>query len=177
MQILPKVETGHDNFFGPARVERIEGNRVLLVLKEQQVWATSAIGYPYCFQTNDEVLTIGQREDWYIIGIITGQGKTCFQVPGNLQIHAPQGSIELIASNGITMKSPSISIIATQLNLVAKKLNQRFDQLKLWVKERFDVVASSMSVRLDQSYRLTADKIVERAKGDVKIDGNKIHLG
>ena len=177
MQVHPIDEIDQENFLGPARVERVEGNRVLLVLKEKRVWAMSAIGYPYRFESNDEVLTIGQRENWYIIGIISGQGKTSFQVPGNLQIHTPQGSIELIAAKGITMRSPSVSIVAARLNVAAKKVTERFDQLKQWIKQSIDVVAGRMSVRLDQSYRLNADKIVERAKGDVKIDGNKIHLG
>jgi len=177
MQLLPTLELRQENFLGPARVERIEGNRVLLVLHDQQVWAASAIGYPYQFQPDDEVLVIGQREDWYIIGVLAGHGKTSFHVPGNLQIHAPQGSIELIAAKGISMRSPSISIVAARLNLAAKKMSERYDQLKVWVKQNFDVVANRMTTKVDQSYRLSADKIVERAKGDVKIDGNKIHLG
>lgn len=177
MQLSPTLEMRLENFLGAAKVERVDGNRVLLVQQDQQVWAASAIGYPYQFQPNDEVLVIGQREDWYVIGVLAGHGKTSFQVPGNLQIHAPQGSIELIASKGISMRSPSISLVAAQLNLAAKKMSQRYDQVKLWVKQNFDVIANRMTTKVDQSYRLSADKIVERAKGDVKIDGNKIHLG
>jgi hypothetical protein len=177
MQLVSTVEARHEHFLGPARVERVEGNRVLLALQNQQVWATSAVGYPYQFQLNDEVLAIGQNEDWYIIGILAGHGKTSFHVPGNLQIHAPQGSIELIASKGISMRSPSIRIVASQLCLAAKRMNERFEQMKVWVKKSYDVVSNRMTTKVDQSYRLTADKIVERAKGDVKIDGNKIHLG
>ena len=177
MQLLSTPETRNENFLGPAKVERVDGNRVLLVLHEEQAWAVSAIGYPYQFQANDEVLVIGQREDWYIIGILTGHGKTSLLVPGDLQIHAPHGSIELIASKGIAIRSPSIRIVAVSLSLAAKKISERYDQVKLWVKRSFDVVANRMTTKIDQSYRLSADKIVERAKGDVKIDGNKIHLG
>lgn len=164
-------------FLGPARVVRVEGTRLLLCVNATQVWARTAVGYPYAFQADDEVLTIGQHDDWYVIGVLHGSGKTTLQVPGNLQLLAPQGSIEMVAARGISLRGPRISLAAIDLNLVAKRFNQRFEQAKLWVKGRLEVVAQRMSTKVDHSYRLHAGKIVERAEGDVKIDGQKIHLG
>lgn len=164
-------------FLGPAKVVRVEGARVLLCVNATQVWARTAVGYPYAFQVDDEVLTIGQHDDWYVIGVLHGSGKTTLQVPGNLQLLAPQGSIEMVAAQGISLRGPRISLTAIDLSLVAKRFNQRFEQAKLWVKGGLEVIAQRMSTRVDKSYRMHAGKIVQRAVGDVKMDGKKIHLG
>ncbi|QDV25614.1 DUF3540 domain-containing protein [Aureliella helgolandensis] len=164
-------------FLGAARVVRIDGARLLLMMNETQAWASNAIAYPYDFQVDDMVLAIGQKDDWFVIGVLQGSGKTTLHVPGNLQLMAPNGSIEMVASRGVSIRSPTVNIVATQLNLAAKKLNERFEQARLWVKESYEIMTKRMTTRAEGSYRLNADKIVERAKGDVKIDGKKIHLG
>jgi hypothetical protein len=164
-------------FLGAAKILRIDGARLLLAMNDKQAWACSAVGYPYSFQVDDVVLAIGQLDDWYVIGVLHGSGKTSLQVPGDLQLIAPCGSIELVAAKGITLRSPTVQIVATRLHIAAKKLRERFEQASCWVTGGLNLVAKRMTTKVGQSYRLSAGKIVERAAGDVKIDGNKIHLG
>lgn len=165
------------NQLGPASVERVDANRVLLNLNDVQAWATSAIGYPYRFEVGDMVLAIGGSDEWYVIGVLSGSGKTCFHVQGDLQLNAPQGSIEMIGGKGVSIKSPEITLIGSRLTLIAKQLSQRVGELATHVKNGYEFVAARFTGRVAGSYRVHAEKIVQRAEGDVKIDGRKIHLG
>lgn len=174
---MPTEQLLAAQFLGAAQVIRVEGTRLLLSMQDRQAWAASAIGYPYTFQVNDVVLAIGHQDDWYVIGVLQGSGKTSLQVPGDLQLIAPHGSIEMVAARGISMRSPSVRIVAQQLHLAAKRLRERFAQASLCVTEGWQIVAKRLSTRCQQSCRLQAGKIVQQAKGDVKIDGRKIHLG
>jgi len=171
------LDLQQSNHLGPASVERVDGNRLLLNLNDTQAWAFSAIGYPYHFQAGDVVLAIGGGDDWYVIGILSGSGKTCFQVEGDLQLLAPQGSIQMIAGRGVSINSPDITLIGSRLTLVAKHLSQRVQELTTHVKKCYDLIAARFTGRVEGSYRVQAEKIVQRAEGDVKIDGRKIHLG
>jgi hypothetical protein len=174
---MQTLDLQQSNFLGPASVERVEGTRVLLNLNNVQAWASNAIGYPYRFQAGDVVLAIGARDDWYVIGVLSGSGKTCFQVEGDLQLIAPQGSIEMIAGKGVSIKSPDIMLIGSRLTLVAKQLSQRVQELTTHVKNFYEMIAGRFSGQIEGSYRMHAQKIVQQAEGDVKIDGRKIHLG
>jgi hypothetical protein len=174
---MKTLSTQQDLFLGPGRVERVDGNRLLLSMPNTQAWAFSAVGFPYRFERDDVVLAIGNRDEWYIIGVLSGKGKTSFHVAGDLQLHAPRGSIELIGARGIFLKSNNVSIVASRLNLVVRRLSQRFDDMRTWIKNNYELFASRCTTRVAGSYRISANKIVERAEGDVKIDGKRIHLG
>ncbi len=165
------------NFIGPATVDRSEAGRVLLRVNDAQVWAIPALAYSYSFECEDTVLVIGQNDDWYVIGVLKGRGKTSFHVQGDLQFVSTQGSIDLIAPKGISIKSNRITLMASQLSILAKRLSQRLQSLRTNVKNGVTLVAARVSNTVSGSHRLKAGKIVERADGDVKIDGRKIHLG
>ena len=175
MQTLSPPAAAH--FLGAARVVRIDGPRLLLSANETQAWAANAVGYPYDFQPDDVVLAIAHHDEWYVIGVLQGSGKLTLRAPGDLRLLAPQGAIELVSAQGITLRSPQVSVVTLQWKLVARKISQRCEQARLWIKHSWDVVAQRMTARVEGGYRLRAGKIVQRAEGDVKIDGKKIHLG
>lgn len=160
-----------------ARVLQAAGNRVQLELPDEFVWAQTALASPYQIAVDDQVLAIGQRGTWYVIGVLRGSGKTTFLVPGDLAIQAPRGSIDLVSAKGIRIKSPEVNITASTLKLAARTVFESFVQATRWVRETFQLRAGRMRARVDSTYDVKADRIVERAEGDVKIDGRKIHLG
>jgi hypothetical protein len=160
-----------------AQVLQAAGNRVQLELPDELVWARSALASPYEIAVGDQVLAIGQQGTWYVIGVLRGSGKTTFVVPGDLAIQAPRGSVELAAAKGICIKSPDVSITAQRLELAARMVFESFVQATRWVKEAFQVRAGRMRARVESTYDVKAGRILERAEGDVKIDGRKIHLG
>jgi hypothetical protein len=161
----------------PARVICVAGNRVQLEFPDERTWATVALAYPYQPAVGDSVLAIGQGDQWYVIGVLEGSGKTTITVPGDLAIRAPAGKIELAAGRGLKLKGPTVRIVAGKLEVVARSAFERFSQATLWVKETLKTRTRRMRTRVEGTFDLNAGRILERADGDVKIDGSKIHLG
>jgi hypothetical protein len=161
----------------PARVLRTEHNRVQLELPDERAWAAVALAYPYEPVSGDSVLAIGQDGAWYVIGVLQGSGKTSMTVPGDLCLRAPFGAIELSAAQWVKIKSPAVQITAGKLELVARSVFERFAHATRWVTETFQIRSGRLRARVNGSYDMKAERILERADGDVKIDGRQIKLG
>jgi hypothetical protein len=161
----------------PARVVRAEGNRVQLELSDGLTWAVVALAYPYEVECGDRVLAIGQDEAWYVIGVLHGSGKTSMTVPGDLCLRAPFGAIELIAGDSVKIKSPAVQIMAGKLELLARSVFERFANATRWVTETFQIRSGRLRTRVNGTYDIKAERILERAEGDVKINGRQIKLG
>jgi hypothetical protein len=112
-----------------------------------------------------------------VIGVLRGFGKTSFVVPGDLEFRAPRGNIELVSGKSVKMKSPVVGIAARRLDIAAKSVFEKFEAATRWVREVFQLRTGRLRTRVESTYDLKAERILERAEGDVKIDGNKIHLG
>lgn len=164
-------------YLGPARVGKAAGNRVQLVFPDQRVWALLAIAYPYQPVAGDTVLAISQDDAWYVIGVLKGSGKTSFTAPGDIEFRAPHGRIDLISAKGLRIRSPVVKIVSDKLELLAGSMYEKFDTARRWVKGAFQLRAGRVRTTVDGTYRVKAQRIVERAEDDVKIDGRKIHLG
>jgi hypothetical protein len=164
-------------YLGPARVLRAAGGRVQLELPDEVAWAAVAVAFPYQVVEGDAVLAIGRSGAWYVIGVLNGCGPTTLVVPGNLSIQAPHGRIELTAMGGIDLTSPTVTVTAGRLELMAKSAIERFGRAARWVRGAFQLRAGRWRTHVDGRYGLKAQRIVARAVGAVKIDGDQIHLG
>lgn len=164
-------------YLGPARVRCVAGNRVQLEFPDESPWALLALAYPYQPVAGDIVLAAGQGENWYVIGILQGSGKTTLMVPADLELLAPRGRINLLAGKGVQIKSPEVEITAGKLELAARRVMEHFTEATRWVRDTWQVRAGRMRIQVEDDYRLKAGRINERADKDVKIDGEKIHLG
>ena len=123
------------------------------------------------------MLTVGQDGAWYVIGVLQGSGKTSMTVPGDLCFRAPFGSIELTAARRVKIKSPAVQIVTGKLELLARSVFERFTHAQRWVTETFQIRSGRLRARVKGSYDIKAERILERADGDVKIDGRQIKLG
>ena len=164
-------------YVGPAYVLQAVDKRIQIELPDQQVWALIALAYPYQPSAGDIVLAIGQEDNWYVIGVLNGSGNTTLTVPADLHLQAPHGSIELSSAKGIRIRSSAVKIVSNKLELIAQRSFERYANATRWVKEAFQLRAGRVRTSVDSSYRVTAERIVERAEDDVRIDGRKIHLG
>lgn len=164
-------------YLGPARVHQVAGSRIQLEFPDELPWAMLALAYPYQPAIGDIVLAAGQGQNWYVIGVLQGTGKTTLLVPGDFEVLAPKGRINLIAGKGFQVKSPEVKITAGKLELIAKSISERFLDATRWVKNAWQIRAGRVRTQVEGDYRLKAKRINERAEEDVKIDGNKIHLG
>lgn len=164
-------------YLGPARVAAIEGDRLQLAFPDQQVWAVSALAVPYRPAVGDVVLAIGQDEAWYVLGVIKGKGETTLMAPGNLKLMAPHGRIELVAGAGVRVYGPTVQLVADKVEVTARYLLETLGTASRWVKQLFHLRAGQAHVTVEDTYQVKAGRIVERAEGDVRIDGRHIHLG
>ncbi len=167
----------HTTYLGPARVLRVAGGQVQIELAEEVAWATVALGFPYQTVEGDYVLAIGKSGAWYVIGVMRGRGPTTLTVPGDLLFRAPHGRIEFAATEGITLTSRNVTVTSGRLEILAETVVQRFGRAACWVRDAFQFRAGRMRTRVDGAYDVHAGRIAVRANRDVKIDGDKIHLG
>jgi hypothetical protein len=164
-------------FLGPASVLDKVGTKLLLDVDGAEVCAVPALASPYQCEIGDRVLVAGQGGDWYVIGVIQGQGKTRFTAAGDLEFRAPQGRIEFVAERGIQLRGPTVQLVARKIETAARALVERFDSVHRWVRDSIQLRAGRIHTNVESTYRMKAGRIVERAKGDVRLDGRKIHLG
>lgn len=165
-------------YLGPARVQSVAAGRVRIrVLDEEPLWATLAIAGTYQPMPDDEVLAIAHAGAWYVIGVIRGRGKSVLTVPGDLEIAAPRGKIELSAAKGVRVKSAEVTIVADRLEFAARTILERFVDATRWVQEAFHLRAGRVREQVEEDYDLVAGRVSACAQGDVKIDGHKIKLG
>jgi hypothetical protein len=169
------VETA--TYFGPARVIRTKGIQARVSFCGQSAWATLAIPFPYQPREDDVLLVLGQEDACYAIGVIQGRGTTRFIASGDLEFHAPKGEILFSSSEGVNMEAPEVSIEASTLEFVARKMVERFGDLFCWVKGLFQSSANRERHVVEEKYNILAEQIEVRAEEDVKIDGTKINLG
>ncbi len=164
-------------YLGPARVLEAAGRRVRLALHESEPWATLALAYPYQPVPGDIVLTIGEYDAYWVIGIVQGAGATTFVAPGSIAFSAPCGTIDLSAGQGVRITAPEVEVKAGRLRLTARRAVERFGEACRWVRETFQLRAGRTRTVVREECTLHAGTLAERARGTVSIDGEKINLG
>ncbi len=157
----------HATMLGPATVVEIVGNRVRLSRENGEVWAELALAFPYDPVPGDIVLAIGEGEA-FVIGVLRGRGKSVFRTPGDL---------ELEAGGRVSIRGSEVRIEADKVETVARSVFERCVNGYRWVKETLQTRAGRMRTVVEGHSTLRAERIVRVAQKDVKIDGEKIHLG
>ncbi|MHC4958041.1 MAG: DUF3540 domain-containing protein [Planctomycetota bacterium] len=162
----------------PAHVVRVERDLVLVERDEFRAWAAMALAYRYEPEVGDLLLVAGQEDCYYVIGVIAGKGRVVFSAPGDLELRAPRGNINLAAGGDVRVHGGKrVRIDTPRLEMVAKAVTQRFVRVHRWIRETLHTRAGRVVNRVAGTYQVKADRIVERATDDVKIDGRKIRLG
>jgi hypothetical protein len=160
---------------GPATVRALRNDRVILLTPSGETEAELALAYPYHPVPGDIVLTLA-GEKVYVIGVLRGQGKTTLSMAGNVEIRAG-GSLDLVAERAVTIRSPQVTLRADRLETVARAAFERFVDSYRWVKDLYQVAAGRSRLLVDGTTTVQAERIVERARQDVSIDGSRINLG
>lgn len=166
-----RMETA--TYLGPAKVTRVEGRprhvRVA-VGEEEPVWARLALAGPYRPAPGDELLVVRLDGDpLYAIGVLEGKGPTTIQVPGDLNLEAPNGSINLSA--------PHVHVRADKLEFTTQRIIEKARDVYRWISGLLQIQSARMRTVVETDYHLKADYIHEKAKADVNIDGRSINLG
>lgn len=169
------VET--TTFLGPVRVLETDGLRVHVRLPDRSVWAWMALPYGYHPAEGDLLLVLGQGDDHYVVGVLSGRGTSILTTPGNLELRAPCGRIELQAADGVTVRGRRIALTSQELEVTAEKATERFGESFRWVQDTLQVRAGRLREVVQGDYSLRADRIRQIAQRDVRIDGRSIDLG
>jgi hypothetical protein len=165
------------SYLGPATVLSVEPGRALVMLPAAKAWATLALGIGYSPAAGDVLLVIGKDDTFYIIGVIAGRGRSTLVAHGDLELKAPNGRIDLLARDGITLRGGLVQIVAKTWETVAETVRQRFDELCCQVKGVMRWRSKRAETEVEELHRTHAGRIVQQADKDVSIDGEKIHLG
>lgn len=132
-----------------------------------------------CYQPNvgDEVVLLAGDDEHFVVGVTKATAPTGLRVAGDLDLQA-DGRIRLQAGEGIELRSPEIAIEALRrLQLTARSCVQRLGSLFAWVADTCQFRSKRLRLQAEQTAHLTAERLVERARRDVKIDGDRIRLG
>ena len=162
-------------YLGPGRVQRVRGEHVDILLPEGPVKAQLALAAPYDPRPGDVVLVIGEF-DFYVIGVLKGTGRVTLDAPGDLVLRAG-GKVSISGQRALELTAPQVTIRADRFETIAQAAYQRFMNSYTWVKGVAQTTTGRLRTLVEHTASLSADSIVERARKDVSIDGEKIRLG
>lgn len=162
---------------GPAKVVETQGLQVVLETPSGTVIATLALATFYAPVPGDIVLAIGQEDRTYVIGVLHAQGPMVIQSPGDLTFIAPNGTMNLFSTRGITIHSPHLLLRSVRLEVIAKTVFEKFEGAYRWVKDAFQLRVGRMRTVSKGNVYVKGERIVQLAVKDVKIDGENVNLG
>lgn len=176
-------------YLGPAEVVTAAGKPGYVevrLLDGEIVWARLALAFPYLPALSDEVLVVFQQPSQaYVIGVLQGRGVTTLQVPADLTLAAPNGSIRLLAGKAVQLNgtesvdisTPRATVRAKRLNLLATTLVQRIGNAYTWATGLLQFKGRSIRTVTDEGWLLRADRVHVKTSGNTSIRGKTIHLG
>lgn len=188
------VAPGHapcadDGAFRPA-VGRVlalvdESDRRLLVRGERgTIVARMAMHLPRV-EAGQEVLLVGARSDWYVVGALSGTGETdspdgspvLVTLPATVNgWHAPRGSIRFVAATSVSLGGRRVVVRARRIRLRAAACLRRFDAVQRWVRGLVSCGARRVCTQTEADQELLAGRIRKVADEDVAIAGRRIHM-
>ena len=165
-------------YLGPARVIEARNGLLHVSLPEDETaWAAPALAFPYEPEAGDLVLAIGEQDNYYVIGVLQGTGRTVFTAPGDLEFRAPKGVINLVSTRGVKIQAPEVEVKAGKIRMMARTITEAFTNAYRRVRDTFQLRAGRYRTRVNGRYTVHAGEISERAKDGVRIDGRKINIG
>ena len=172
---LPNVRTDH--FLGPAEVCGDDTTHVVLKLSNgHQVRARIALGYGYRPANGDSVLTIGNDDGYYIIGVLLSQNETTLQFNGDVALHAA-GKLHLRGEEGVTLDGPEVRVRAGKLEMLARQATQRFERLRQRVSDLLSVEAGQSHTVVEGAHYTRAKSATLLTEEKISINGKSIYLG
>jgi hypothetical protein len=167
--------------FGPALVTAVLGSDLELETPAgypaARRWAQLAIAVAYQPRVNDLVLAIGTADEWYVVGVLEGHGPTVLNAPGDLELRAPNGAIQITAAEGCVVAGPTVRVAANTLDLIGDRLNEEFETVRRRITGMLEVRAKAICTAVTETWRLAARRVIGRGEDSVTIDAPSINLG
>jgi hypothetical protein len=171
------LQTSESVHLGPATVTGTRGPEVEVVCNGREISALNALAFPYQPQRGDVVLLVAQEERSYVIGVLSAQGDMSLNFPGNVHFRAPKGSVQFTSGTGIEMQAPEVKVTARAYTVLAKTLTEKVTSAFRWVKDIASLKAGRQRTHVEGASYERAERRVIKAKKDVRVNGDRIHLG
>lgn len=171
------LKTDANTRLGPALVTAATGAELELQVEGETVKALNALAMPYMPRVGDIVLAIGQDDGHYVIGVLQTTGDMRLAFPAGVHFHAPRGRVEFTSGEEIELQAPSVRVQSGKLELVARTISEKFVNAFRCVKELSQLRAGRARTMVDGMNYQRAERQAIRARKDVRVDGNQIHLG
>jgi len=176
-QTLNALMTGTNVALTPASVLDVQGRRITVLTAEGECVAENALAFPYTPVKGDTLLVIGQGQNHYAIGLLAAQGDMTVAFPANATFAAPRGEIKFKSGKGLELHSPNVRLRAGKLELIAKTISEKADNVYRRIRKLLKLEAGSVNTTVEETSHTKAGRFVVKAKQDVKMDGDKIYLG
>ena len=160
----------------PAQITAVLRDEVEVTVDGRSVFARLAVPALYQPVVDDSVLLIEAGESAYVIGVLRATGPMSIQAPGNLHLLAPNGCIALDAAS-IDLRAPEMRLAATHLSVLATELRETLGSVFRVVRDLLEIDAGSICARTRALFSIAARRLRATADQDVKINGQRIHLG
>jgi hypothetical protein len=173
---MPDLHDARLRRLGPATITGVAGSQIEAEADGRRLMATLAVPSLYAPVEGDIVLIIEAGEAAYVIGVLNASGPMTITAPGDLRLAAPHGALTL-SSASLCASAGEISLNAENLNINAGQLRESFGAVRRFVSGLFDFEAGEFRARIAETFGLSAKRVTANAREDVKIDGQRIHLG
>lgn len=174
----PTPSAGEEGYLGPGTVVAGGGARVVVRLEDgPEAQVRLALPFPYRPQEGDELLVVGQGQRYFAIGVLSGAAPRTLEFPGDVELRAVEGRLELRGEQGIELEAPELTLRAKTLRTFAKQISERADSA-------VRIVKGLLTEHLGESHRLVAEEDYSQSKRSVtlaqevvKIDARQLQLG
>jgi hypothetical protein len=139
--------------------------------------AAFAMAFPYEASAGDELLVIRDERETFVLGVLSGTGKTSLRIPGNVSLHAAGGELELAGDEGVRIRGPVVEVHADKLHTVARSVVETFTSFFQRVSEVLHVHARQQVSISDEGAYTQAKTASIQTEDTVTINGKEIHLG
>ncbi len=165
-------------YLGPAEVVEVMPHGVEVRLPDgAAARARLALAYPYEPAVGDELLVIGNEDGHYVIGVLSGQGRTSLAFRGDVDLRAEGGVLRLTSDRGVEVEAPEVTMLSGKLQQIAGAVAQKFTSLRQTVSELLSVHAGQAHSVVEGSSFSQSKSATILTEGKVTINGKAIHLG
>jgi hypothetical protein len=170
---------------GRGVVTAVSGSTVTLALAGGgEVDATLALALPYDACVGDVLLVIGEPAagpgeggEAFVIGVLSGRGKTRLELQGHVALHAVGGVLDLSGDEGVQIRGPVVEVQTDTLHTVARSVVSTFASLFQRVTEILHVHAHQQVTIVDEGAYTQAKTAAIQTENVVTINGKEVHLG
>ncbi len=171
------LKTDETTRLGPAHVTGAEGGRVRALFEGGEIEAVNALAFPWTPRAGDVVLVISQEDAHFIIGVLHTQGDFTFNFPAGVTFRAPRGAMNFHSGESVDLHAPEVRVTAGNLTFLAGKLTEKVTSAFRWVKDLVQLKAGRSRTVIEGTSHERAQRRVIRADKDVRVNGERIHLG